>query len=1094
MGDHRATAEELHTKVNKCLLDIDQLLIPSTINNFINRRFVLKKEKEIIQVFLDCDATTLNYLVCHVKLALLVYKIKDHGFGGQHRTEIIQLFAVERLPALTIMSRVIVLHALQVLDLRANPRAEYWVRNIFLSTQGDDLSELKSLTDAKGDYYSMSKLVYDDIRSESVRQDILAHFRKEGAMQVARRQHGTVQRGNRRRYVMSWKKILSDVDDTLLSSGGLFPAGVDERYPRKVVYPGVLAFYRELDLGTTGPEDWPEERVGNLVFLSARPHMYKDMSEKANFVKFEKMRIMGENGRRGMHTTPSLLAGDMASGTEYMRTFDFKPLALKKFDNFKRYVSIYPEYTHLFVCDNGQGDVSAGEMMHDNFPYEYQATYVHVVQDIPKTYGYDLERWHRNEYFPCFFTTYPEAALHAATQNPPLIRMTGLQRVCADSVRDFYDIPEKKWKSYAQKADRRTELNQALWTANKHLAINDVDTVELVQAEQLWNNGEKVKTPYGNGTILGFNSECDLYTVEIDWRPLDVQIDEHLRDVKEQAVHPKQQRLEKRASMPLETVVESDEVPDDEKSDVSALPRAGRPSLHQQQSMPVALVETKEEDFFEGDLNRNGSNAVPSLAMENEQGEALSNSENRHANSTVSDMSSVSSIDSNEGSPQNGSHADAYPKVTAAVSGRSITKFVPPALPSENRKSSPYFWFGTGSPAKFAPGEKCTTPYGPAVVVQHRVEDKIVVVEMVGWSARAYMHDIDIKVTKESLLASLFRRQISSTEPVPKHQQFPYVVGTVIHTPFGEAEVIVPIPTPDEDPTNKLRDHSDEIVCLGLTSWRLANESHPKVYATVKTCQMWKDAKEKGHSSTGLFSAFGRLVSTIDREIKDLLVPPKPKDVDLTGAKQQYYQESAAVSTAYGDGRVKSFRESDSLYSVSLSNWTLADGRHAVAWLREQDIRTQIAKGCKEGYPVLTHLGVTGILESVQPKTGIHIVTASSHRMILYLQPLAIVRPLKAAVGEDVLTAFGEGKVMRYGIDDDTYEIQLSWGARMFSKAETFDRVRDSMRNKAAIGMNWLLGFFFSPTEEKKGEPRSRSNSVASASVRSQAGAKSTAA
>ncbi len=79
MGDHRVTAEELLTKINECLRDIDQLLIPSTINNFLNRRFVLKKEKEIISVFVDCDATTLNFLICNVQLALLVYKIKDHG-------------------------------------------------------------------------------------------------------------------------------------------------------------------------------------------------------------------------------------------------------------------------------------------------------------------------------------------------------------------------------------------------------------------------------------------------------------------------------------------------------------------------------------------------------------------------------------------------------------------------------------------------------------------------------------------------------------------------------------------------------------------------------------------------------------------------------------------------------------------------------------------------------------------------------------------------------------------------------------------------------------------------------------------------------
>jgi hypothetical protein len=47
------------------------------------------------------------------------------------------------------------------------------------------------------------------------------------------------------------------------------------------VYPGVLDFYRELDLGdivsSGGPEAWPPGRMGNLVFLSARPHVYKDM-------------------------------------------------------------------------------------------------------------------------------------------------------------------------------------------------------------------------------------------------------------------------------------------------------------------------------------------------------------------------------------------------------------------------------------------------------------------------------------------------------------------------------------------------------------------------------------------------------------------------------------------------------------------------------------------------------------------------------------------------------------------------------------------------------------------------------------------------
>jgi hypothetical protein len=58
------------------------------------------------------------------------------------------------------------------------------------------------------------------------------------------------------------------------------------RYPRHALYPGVLAFYRELDLGTGGVDEWSEDRDhGNLVFISARPHIYKDVSEKVSHTR-----------------------------------------------------------------------------------------------------------------------------------------------------------------------------------------------------------------------------------------------------------------------------------------------------------------------------------------------------------------------------------------------------------------------------------------------------------------------------------------------------------------------------------------------------------------------------------------------------------------------------------------------------------------------------------------------------------------------------------------------------------------------------------------------------------------------------------------
>jgi len=1068
MGDQKVTVEQLLTKINERLQDIDQPLIPSTINNFLNKRFVLKKEKEIIDIFLDCDATTLNYLVSHLKLALLIYKIKDHGFGGQHRTELIQILAVERLAALTVYSRVIVLHALQILKLRANPRAEYWVRNILLNSTGDDLSDIKTLTDAKGDYYCMSKLIYDDIKSETVRHDILTHMRKEGAMQVTRRHLGT-KRGPKRRYSMAWRKILSDVDDTLLSSGGHYPAGIDKRYPKKVVYPGVLAFYRELDLGTSGPDDWPENRVGNLVFLSARPHVYKDMSEKSNFAKFEKLRAVKEDGRRGMHTTPSLLAGDLASGSQYITTNDFEPLALKKFENFKRYVSIYPEYQHIFVCDNGQGDVNAGEMMHDNFPYEYQATYVHIVQDRQKTYGYAPKRWRDKEFRPCFFRTFPQAALDAATRQPPLIRMSGLNRVCSDAVKDFYAIPEKKWISQKQKAERRAELNQSIWKANEVLVNTDAGTIDLVQAEQLWKDGEKVRTPYGNGTIRGFDPEFDLYDVELDWRPLDVQVRDHLASLEDETIRPKQGKdMDKRTSTVLETVVEADEVTVDDQSGV---------------------FKPDENDRFDDTITASLShestethNGLASISID--ESETI----NSGSDGDVSSNSTISASQSVNGKKNHNTESTSSFKPTTKISGRSISKFVPPVLPKLNdKRSAPLFsfWVATSEPT-ISGGEKCSTPYGPATVVEHRKDDKIIVVDMIGWKARAYLKEDDVTVTKEGLLSSLFRRQTNAAEPTPspKFDHFAYIKGSVILTPYGDAEVSVPLPIPENDSADS--DISDRHLCLSITSWTLADGSHPKLYSTVKTCETWKEEKG-GKASDGLLSAFGSLVSTINREIKGRLTTTasvqKPKEEELAISRfKQYYCDSAAVSTAFGNGRVIAYRKEDGFYCVSITSWKLANGKHPKAWLQEVDISYQIAKGCKEGYPVLTNLGVSGILESVQPTTGIHMVSAPSARMVLYLQPEAICRPLKAAVGEDVLTAYGEGVVERYDRENDTYVIKMKgWSARIYAKAETFDRVRDSMRDRhGAFGMDWFLQLFFLSSDSTTQGNRSRSDSVAS--------------
>ena len=38
-------------------------------------------------------------------------------------------------------------------------------------------------------------------------------------------------------------------------------------------------------------------------------------------------------------------------------------MAQKKVENFSEYYQLYPEFTHIFVGDNGQGDVRAAELI-----------------------------------------------------------------------------------------------------------------------------------------------------------------------------------------------------------------------------------------------------------------------------------------------------------------------------------------------------------------------------------------------------------------------------------------------------------------------------------------------------------------------------------------------------------------------------------------------------------------------------------------------------------------------------------------------------------------------------------------------------------
>merc|ERR1712232_1092419 len=104
-------------------------------------------------------------------------------------------------------------------------RSQYIVKTIVCSCTGEDVTTLKNLIDGSGGYQNLHKLVYSCVRDDDIRDEIISHFSAQ-AHEVRFQNEGPI-----------GIKLLSDIDDTILCSGGQ-PAGCDKQYPKKASYPG----------------------------------------------------------------------------------------------------------------------------------------------------------------------------------------------------------------------------------------------------------------------------------------------------------------------------------------------------------------------------------------------------------------------------------------------------------------------------------------------------------------------------------------------------------------------------------------------------------------------------------------------------------------------------------------------------------------------------------------------------------------------------------------------------------------------------------------------------------------------------------------
>ncbi|WP_224245733.1 phosphatase domain-containing protein [Hyalangium gracile] len=380
----------------------------SQLRGWMNGHTDRGEEKQILEMLRAAPAGELNQMLCRLsrnELHALMGDMDNHLLGPQNHDAFVSLLSKERLGELSIDSRARVIDALQ--RHATGSKDEAAVRDIFLGTQGAALTALKNAVDAGGDYHDLQQLVFHDIDNAGIRSQLLEHFRSQA------QPTGQV-------------KVLSDIDDTFYANLK------DDRYPGKTVYPGVKAFYSELDKGA-GPT---ADREGDLTFISARPY------DRAGFAEGLTRAMLDENGLRDA----TVLSGD------FLHLIGNSNIADKKFDNWQEYRQLFPEYKSVFIGDSGQGDAIFGAKAVATAPSDMKAVFIHNVTNMSAD-----ERKAMADKGVFIFDTYVGAATEAFRRG--LITREGLERVAAATSRELDAVP---FESFEQHAARRTELERDL--------------------------------------------------------------------------------------------------------------------------------------------------------------------------------------------------------------------------------------------------------------------------------------------------------------------------------------------------------------------------------------------------------------------------------------------------------------------------------------------------------------------------------------------------------------------------------------------------------------------------------------------------------
>lgn len=377
------------------------------LRQLLNGRTTGKDRRVIIDLLASVDTAHLNEMLADRRLTdRLVGRVCGRRFVLRDRRELLVLLGQTRRAELDLGARAALIHALHT---RPGTRGDdVIIRDLFTDVMGADLTVLKNLIDAASSRNDLEELIFREVDRE-VGSAILAHIQRQ-AEQVPNLE----------------VKVLSDIDDTTICTLH------DKRFPKGVVYPGVLALWEALD---QGPNAAPRS-IGDLTFVTARPAGLLGWVEGRTRTR---LRGAGVSVR-------AMLTGSLTDVLSHLG------MAAKKIENCTHYHWLFPEYRLVFIGDSGQADVMVGRRLRTEYPSVVDAVLIHDV------IGTDEQT--RAEYAQLgvvFFDTYVGAAV--AVHEMGLISDAGLWAVAQSARQGFEEVP---WRNPAQEAGTRWLLQRDL--------------------------------------------------------------------------------------------------------------------------------------------------------------------------------------------------------------------------------------------------------------------------------------------------------------------------------------------------------------------------------------------------------------------------------------------------------------------------------------------------------------------------------------------------------------------------------------------------------------------------------------------------------